>query len=89
MMIWAAAVAADQVTTYQFTSHDRDLLDNAAQFLDAGKVERGGRLVEQQHGRVGRQGLDDLEELALGGVEATDERVGRNVEVSSRWGRGM
>ena len=46
-----------------------DSLDNAAQLFDAGKVERRRRLVEQKNRRIGRQRLDDLEELPLGRVE--------------------
>ena len=45
-----------------------DPADDAAQLLDAGKVEARGRLVEQQHLRVRGQRLDDFEELALRGV---------------------
>ena len=57
-----------------------DPADDAAQLLDAGNVEARGRFVEQQNLRVCRQCLDDLEELALGGVEMPDERVRRDAE---------
>ncbi len=58
-----------------------DLLDDAAQFLDAGIVERRGRFVEEQDRRIGGEGLDDLEELPLRGIQVPDECIGRDVEL--------
>ncbi len=45
----------------------------AVSLRDAVKVQGRGRLVEQQHLRVGDQRLDDFQELALGGRQFADQ----------------
>ena len=49
--------------------------DDLEQFGDLGVVQRRGRLVHDQHARVERQRLGDLDHLLLGDGQAADDRA--------------
>ena len=51
---------------------------------DVRRAERRRRLVEQQHARIGKQRLDDLEQLPLGERERRRRRIHRDVELERR-----
>ena len=59
------------------------LADDLEQLRDLGAVERGRRLVHDQHARVEGQGLGDLHHLLLGDGETADDgaRVDCEIEV--------
>ena len=51
------------------------LADHLEEFRDLGVVERGRRLVHDQHARVERQRLGDLHHLLLGDRQPADDRA--------------
>ena len=57
------------------------LVDQCVETVDVLRPEGRGRLVEEQHLRLGEQRLDDLEELSLRERECPRGRGRRNVEV--------
>ena len=68
--------------------HDADLAvaqhaQRVEQQLGALLAERGGRLVEDQHARLGEQRPGDLDQLALGERQLLEPRAQRDVEPES------
>ena len=55
-------------------------LDGVAHVLDPGRVEVGGRLIEQEHVRSHRQGPGEREALALPAAQRLGRAIERDVE---------
>ncbi len=61
-----------------------ELAHDAHQLVGLLRGEHGGRLVEDEHPRVARERLDDLDALLHADREVLDERVGVDVESEAR-----
>ena len=59
------------------------IVDQRSERIDLGVVERRGRLVEDEHGRVGRDALCDLDQLLLRDRQARREPVRRDREADA------
>ncbi len=55
-----------------------ELADDGEEMLYLGSIQRGGWLVQNEHGGVGRQCPRNLDELAFGNGEVANRRVERD-----------